>query len=93
MFSRFGARGDSSAGDQRQTSCHTTRNVFVLYLFLFATHEPESMVRLGPVVGQFEMTHSAGLSFRGDRPSTSVRKDSTSITIRVSAGRHSTAPT
>ena len=27
-------RGDGSAGDQRQASCHTTHNVFVLLLFL-----------------------------------------------------------
>ena len=36
MFSRPGARGDSSAGDQRQASCHTTHNVFVLLLFFFS---------------------------------------------------------
>src|SRR4051812_11124966 len=34
MFSRFGARGDGSAGDQGQASCHTTHNAFVLLLFL-----------------------------------------------------------
>jgi len=33
MFSRSGARGDGSAGDQRQTSRHTTHNAFVLLLF------------------------------------------------------------
>ena len=35
MFSRFGAREDGSAGDQRQASCHTTHNVIVLLLFFF----------------------------------------------------------
>jgi hypothetical protein len=34
MFNRSGARGDGSAGDQRQASCHTTHNVLVLLLFL-----------------------------------------------------------
>ena len=33
---RPGARGDGSAGDQRQTSCHTTHNAYVLLLFFFA---------------------------------------------------------
>src|SRR5438552_11262951 len=32
-LSRSGACGDGSAGDQRQTSCHTTHNAFVLLLF------------------------------------------------------------
>jgi hypothetical protein len=32
-FSRSGARGDGSAGDQRKTSRHTTHNVLVLLLF------------------------------------------------------------
>ena len=31
-----GRSGDSSAGDQRQASCHTTHNVYVLLLFLSA---------------------------------------------------------
>ena len=38
---------DGSAGDQRQASCHTTHNVFVLLLFLSRDSAAESMARLG----------------------------------------------
>jgi hypothetical protein len=40
--SRSGARKDSSAGDQRQTSCHTTHNVSVLLLFYVPRLRAES---------------------------------------------------
>ena len=50
----YARRGESSAGDQRQASRHTTHNVFVLLLFLSG----ESASRVNPatreVVGQFE---------------------------------------
>ena len=36
VLNRPGARGDGSAGDQRQASCHTTHNAYVLLLFFFA---------------------------------------------------------
>ena len=79
---RPGVRGDSSASDQRQASCHTTHNVFVLLLFFF----PQ-------LTGKSQWCDSARLFLNGDRPSVLVRKPSISRTMRVSAGRHNTAPT
>lgn len=47
IFSRPGARGDSSAGDQRQASCHTTHNIMFYFCSCRATHGQESIPRLG----------------------------------------------
>ena len=67
MFDRPDLRRDSSADDQRQASCHTTHNVFVLLLFLFR----DSWARVNPatrkVVSYSEITrertaYSADLS-------------------------------
>ena len=46
MFSRSGACGDGSDGDQRQTSCHTTHNALFYFCSYPVSPEQESMVRL-----------------------------------------------
>ena len=81
MFSRSGAREDGSAGDQRQTSRHTTHNAYVLLLFFVPQLADKSQWR-----------DSGGLMIDGC-PSISPRKAPISPPIRLSAGRHSTAPT
>ena len=75
-------RGESSAGDQGQASCHTTHN----FMFFFCSYSRNSRARVNGAT-------SERLFRIGDRPSALVRKVSISRTIRVNVGRHSTAPT
>ena len=82
MFSRFGTRENRSAGDERQDSCHTTHNAFVLLLFLFPQLAGKSQWR----------DSDSKVRTTGGRPSTAVRKLSISIAIRLNAGRHSAKP-
>ena len=81
IISRFGAR-DSSAGDQRQISCHTTHNIRVLLLFFVSQLMGKSQWRDSPFI----------LRPIGGRPSTEARKASTSSTTWLNAGRHSAIP-
>ena len=96
-FGAFSSRATSVAGDQGKTSSHTTRNAYVLLLFLFPRLWRESQ---GCDSKNYSMTTcaadsgpAAAIGFSaGGLPSISVRKVRISATTRLSAGRKTAKP-
>ena len=87
----FFGRTTSVAGDEGKTCCHTTRNAFVLLLFLFLQIRDESQgcdsgLSLTTRAGAGGVAAAVGAS-SGGLPSISVRKARISDTTRLKAGR------
>ena len=85
----FFGRTTSVAGDEGKTCCHTTRNVFVLLLFLFPRVRDDGVKAATP--GELSLTTRAGAggvaaavgASSGGLPSISVRKVRISATTRL----------